>query len=73
MKRKKATRKDLEQEIFVLGMKLNQMDKFVGGIAEILNKYIEFGGKSKKFYDGLKEEIKTKDDKDILHTDKPSK
>ena len=48
MKRKKSTRKDLEQEIFMLGMKLSQMDKFVGGIAEILNKYIEFGGKIKE-------------------------
>ena len=59
MKRKKATRKDLEQEIFMLGMKLSQIDKFVGGIAEILNKYIEFGGKAKakKFYDSLRKEL----------------
>ena len=73
MKRKKATRKDIEKEVFMLSMQISQMDKFVGGIAEILNKYIEFGGKSKKFYDGLRKELKKKDDKDILHTDKPSK
>ena len=70
MKRKKATKKDIETELLSLNMRMNQINQYMGGIAEILNKYIEFGGKSKKFYDKLKKEIKPKD---IPNTNKPSK
>ena len=77
MKRKKPTRKDFEAGIIDLNVRLNNLTGFVNGIAEILNEFIEFGGKSKKFYDKLKEkvkeEVKKENPKDIPDTDKSSK
>jgi len=68
MAKKKPTKKDLEIEMYQLHLRINQINQYMSGIAEILNKYIEFGGKSKKFYDGLREKVeeatKNKEDKD---------
>ena len=57
MAKKKATRKDLELELYQLHLRCNQLNHYMSGIAEMLNKYIKFGGKSKKFYDSLQKEI----------------
>ena len=57
MAKKKASRKDLELELYQLHLRCNQLNHYMSGIAEMLNKYIEFGGKSKKFYDKLQKEI----------------
>ena len=65
MAKKKPTKKDLEIEMYQLHLRINQINQYMSGIAEILNKYIEFGGKSKKFYKSLQEKIdKNKKDKD---------
>ena len=65
MAKKKPTKKDIEVDMYQLHLRLNQLNHYMSGIAEILNKYIKFGGKSKKFYDSLQEEIaKQKETKD---------
>ena len=57
MAKKKPTKKDLEIEMYQLHLRINQINQYMNGMAEILNKYIEFGGKSKKFYKSLQEQI----------------
>ena len=57
MAKKKPTKKDMEIEMYQLHLRINQINHYMSGIAEVLNKYIEFGGKSKKFYKGLQEDI----------------
>ena len=65
MAKKKPTKKDIEIEMYQLHLRINQINQYMNGMAEILNKYIEFGGKSKKFYKSLQEQIdKNKDTKD---------
>ena len=65
MAKKKPTKKDLEIEMYQLHLRISQINQYMNGMAEILNKYIEFGGKSKKFYKSLQEQIdKNKDTKD---------
>ena len=65
MAKKKPTKKDLEIEMYQLHLRINQINQYMNGMAEILNKYIEFGGKSKKCYKSLQEQIdKNKDTKD---------
>ena len=65
MAKKKPTKKDIEIEMYQLHLRVNQINQYMNGMAEILNKYIEFGGKSKKFYKSLQEQIdKNKDTKD---------
>ena len=54
---KKPTKKDLEIEMYQLHLRINQINQYMNGMAEILNKYIEFGGKAKKFYKSLQEQI----------------
>ena len=63
MAKKKPTKKEMEIEMYQLHLRVNQINHYMSGIAEILNKYIEFGGKSKKFYASLQEKI-DKDTKD---------
>ena len=63
MAKKKPTKKEMEIEMYQLHLRINQLNQYMSGIAEILNKYIEFGGKSKKFYKSLQEKI-DKDTKD---------
>ena len=57
MAKKKPTKKDIEIEMYQLHLRISQINQYMSGIAEILNKYIEFGGKSKEFYDGLKKKV----------------
>ena len=65
MAKKKPTKKDIGIEMYQLHLRINQINQYMNGMAEILNKYIEFGGKSKKFYKSLQEQIdKNKDKKD---------
>ena len=65
MAKKKPTKKDIEIEMYQLHLRVNQINQYMNGMAEILNKYIEFGGKSKKFYKSLQEQIdKNNDTKD---------
>ena len=65
MAKKKPTKKDIEIEMYQLHLRINQINHYMSGIAEVLNKYFEFGGKSKKFYKSLQEQIdKNKDTKD---------
>jgi hypothetical protein len=74
MKRKKPTNKDFENAIMHLKYDVNNLTGFINGIAEVLNDYIEFGGKSKKFFKMLEQKIEhKKEKKDIPDTDKPSK
>ena len=63
MAKKKPTKKDMEVELYQLHLGMNQLNQYMSGIAEVLNNYIEFGGKSKKFYKSLQEKI-DKDTKD---------
>ena len=65
MAKKNPTKKDIGIEMYQLHLRINQINQYMNGMAEILNKYIEFGGKSKKFYKSLQEQIdKNKDKKD---------
>ena len=57
MAKKKPTKKDIGIEMYQLHLRINQINQYMNGMAEILNKYIEFGGKSKKFYKSLQEKI----------------
>ena len=63
MAKKKPTKKEMEIEMYQLHLRINQLNQYMSGIAEVLNNYIEFGGKSKKFYKSLQEKI-DKDTKD---------
>ena len=63
--KKKATKKDLEISIYELHMRINQINHLMNGIAEMLNKFIDFTGKSKKFYAKLQAEIDTEKKKDV--------
>tara|TARA_Y100000034_G_C6655791_1_gene287274 strand:+ start:25 stop:255 length:231 start_codon:yes stop_codon:yes gene_type:complete len=76
MKRKKPTNKDFETAILSLKYDVNNLTGFINGIAEVLNAYIEFGGKSKKFFKTLEQKVehqRKEEKKDIPDTDKPSK
>ena len=53
MKRKKPTNKDYENAIMHLNYQVSNLTGYINGISEILNHYIEFGGKSKKFFKSL--------------------
>tara|TARA_Y100000593_G_C4232986_1_gene297981 strand:- start:780 stop:992 length:213 start_codon:yes stop_codon:yes gene_type:complete len=57
MSKRKPTRKELEVELYELRLGLGRVNNFLNGIAEILNKFIEFSGKSKKFYASLQKDI----------------
>ena len=57
MPKKKPTKKDIEIELYQLHLRLNQLNHHVNGMADILNRYIEFDGKAKKFYGMLQDEI----------------
>ena len=57
MAKKKPTKKDLEIEMYQLHLRINQINQYMNGMAEILNKYIEFGGKAN-----------TKSEKQFLNT-----
>lgn len=57
MSKRKPTKKDLQTDLYELSLRLNRTNQFVNGIAEILNKFIEFSGKSKKFYAKLQYEL----------------
>ena len=63
MAKKKSTKKDLELQIYEMHLRLNQINHYMTGIAEILNRYIDFGGKSKKFYDEVRKEIEKNEGK----------
>ena len=76
MKRKKPTNKDFENAIMHLKYDVNNLKGYINGIAEVLNDYIEFGGKSKKFFKTLEQKVEhkhKKNEKDIPDTDKSSK
>ena len=76
MKRKKPTNKDFETAILSLKYDVNNLTGYINGIAEVLNGYIEFGGKSKKFFKTLEQKVEhehKKNEKDIPDTDKSSK
>jgi len=76
MKRKKPTNKDFENAIMHLKYDVNNLKGYINGIAEVLNGYIEFGGKSKKFFKTLEQKVEhehKKNEKDIPDTDKSSK
>tara|TARA_R100000152_G_C6759047_1_gene182957 strand:+ start:882 stop:1097 length:216 start_codon:yes stop_codon:yes gene_type:complete len=62
--KKKPTKKDIELQIYELHLRVNQLNHYLNGVAEILNKFIDFSGKSKKFYDTLKDEIDKKKESD---------
>ena len=41
MAKKKSTKKDLELQIYEMHLRLNQINHYMTGIAEILNRYID--------------------------------
>ena len=74
MKRKKPTNKDFENAIMHIKYEVNNLTGYINGIAEVLNDYIEFGGKKEKFFKMLEQKVeKQKEQGDIPDNDKSSK